>query len=128
MGGHINPEGLWQSDKYPTCPAGKCPLSLSDPTAQDLLWEYAQRRRHVDSEFSSDLEDCLMREGFVPPIEDIVTDCPGCATPHIDLGEWRDRPHRKHLCASCGEIWQPSERHTRGVPFRYHPRAPGSEG
>lgn len=37
-------DGEFQSDKYPTCPRGKVPLSVKDKTAQDLLWEYAQRR------------------------------------------------------------------------------------
>lgn len=40
--------GEFQSDKYPNCPRGKVPLSVKDPTAQDLLWEYAQRRRAVE--------------------------------------------------------------------------------
>lgn len=66
MGAHINKDGLWQSDKYPTCPAGKVPLSVKDPTAQDVLWEYAQRRRKVDAEFSADLEHALKDAGFVP--------------------------------------------------------------
>ena len=66
MGAHINKDGLFQSDKYPTCPAGKVPLSVKDPTAQDLLWEYAQRRRKVDSEFSDDLESALRAAGYVP--------------------------------------------------------------
>ena len=68
MGAHIV-NGQFQSDKYPTTPAGKVPLSVKDKTAQDLLWEYAQRRRAVDSEFSNDLEACLIAEGFVPPSE-----------------------------------------------------------
>lgn len=38
----------------------------SDATAQDLLWEYAQRRRAVDAEFSSDLEAALRAAGYVP--------------------------------------------------------------
>jgi len=66
MGSHINKDGLFQSDKYPTTPAGKVPLSVKDATAQDLLWEYAQRRRVVDAEFSSDLETCLRAAGFDP--------------------------------------------------------------
>jgi hypothetical protein len=66
MGAHINKDGQFQSDKYPTCPAGKVPLSVKDPTAQDLLWEYAQRRRSVDAEFSDDLEACLKAAGYVP--------------------------------------------------------------
>ncbi len=65
MGNHIV-NGLFQSDKYPTCPAGKVPLSVKDTTAQDLLWEYAQRRRTVDAEFSDDLETALRVAGYKP--------------------------------------------------------------
>lgn len=64
MGAHINAEGRFQSDKYPTCPAGKVPLSVNDPAAQNLLWEYAQRRRTVDAEFSADLEAALIAAGY----------------------------------------------------------------
>lgn len=67
---HVNAEGLFQSDKYPTCPAGKVPLSVADPTAQDLLWDYAQRRRAVDAEFADDLEQCLREAGFNPEYPD----------------------------------------------------------
>lgn len=63
MGTHLI-DGEFQSDKYPTCPPGKVPLSVTDPTAQDLLWEYAQRRRSVDSEFSADLETALLSAGY----------------------------------------------------------------
>lgn len=66
MGSHINADGEFQSDKYPTCPAGKVPLSVEDGSAQDLLWEYAQRRREVDAEFSDDLEQALRAQGYVP--------------------------------------------------------------
>jgi hypothetical protein len=59
-------DGEFQSDKYPTCPRGKVPLSIKDPTAQDLLWEYAQRRKAVDAEFSLDLETALRNAGYVP--------------------------------------------------------------
>lgn len=58
-------DGEFQSDKYPTTPRGKVPLSVKDPTAQDLLWEYAQRRRAVDAEFSDDLEAALRAAGYV---------------------------------------------------------------
>jgi len=63
MGSHII-DGEFQSDKYPTTPRGKVPLSVKDPTAQDLLWEYAQRRRSVDAEFSDDLEQSLITNGY----------------------------------------------------------------
>jgi hypothetical protein len=61
-------DGEFQSDKYPTTPRGKVPLSVKDKTAQDLLWAYAQRRRAVDAEFSDDLEVALRLAGFVPEL------------------------------------------------------------
>lgn len=63
MGSHLI-DGEFQSDKYPSVPRGKVPLSVRDPTAQDLLWEYAQRRRSVDAEFSDDLEAALRLAGY----------------------------------------------------------------
>ena len=65
MGAHLI-DGEFQSDKYPTTPRGKVPLSVKDVTAQDLLWAYAKRRRAVDSEFSDDLEAALLAAGFNP--------------------------------------------------------------
>jgi DNA-binding transcriptional MerR regulator len=59
-------EGEFQSDKYPTTPRGKVPLSCADPAAQDLLWEYAQRHRSIDPQFSDDLEIALKNKGFQP--------------------------------------------------------------
>ena len=66
MSAHIV-DGEFQSDKYPTCPRGKVPLSVKDASAQDLLWEYAQRRRSVDAEFADDLEAALLAVGFERP-------------------------------------------------------------
>ena len=66
MGAHLI-DGEFQSDKYPTTPRGKVPLSVRDETAQDLLWEYAQRRRKVDSEFADDLEAALIVAGYPNP-------------------------------------------------------------
>ena len=63
MGAHLI-DGEFQSDKYPETPRGCVPLKPSDPTAQDLLWEYAQRRRAVDPEFADDLEEALRLKGY----------------------------------------------------------------
>jgi hypothetical protein len=71
MGAHLI-DGEFQSDKYPTTPRGKVPLSVKDKTAQDLLWEYAQRRRKVDAEFSDDLETALRDAGYKPPSNESV--------------------------------------------------------
>lgn len=68
MGAHLI-DGEFQSDKYPTTPRGKVPLSVKDKAAQDLLWEYAQRRRKVDAEFSDDLESALRAQGYIPLCE-----------------------------------------------------------
>ena len=75
MGAHlrlIDGKTQWQSDKYPTTPAGKVPLSVNDVTGQDLLWLYAQRRRSVDAEFSDDLETALRSAGFVPHVSNVI--------------------------------------------------------
>lgn len=66
MPAHLNDKGQFQSDKYPTCPADKVPLSVNDPTAQDLLWEYANRRVVVDEEFADDLRARLWAVGYRP--------------------------------------------------------------
>ncbi len=78
MGAHII-DGQFQSDKYPTTPRGKVPLSVEDPTAQALLWRYAQIRRGVDAEFADDLEACLRAAGYEPEADNpadayVVTD------------------------------------------------------
>lgn len=63
-GHHHLIKGEFQSDKYPTCPRGKVPLSVKDKDAQPLLWHYAQLRRPVDSDFAMDLEIALKRAGY----------------------------------------------------------------
>jgi len=76
MGSHLtdsNPP-KFKSDKYPDCPEGLIPFKPTDPMAQDLLWEYAQRRRSVDPEFSDDLETVLRLAGYVPEEEKQVED------------------------------------------------------
>jgi hypothetical protein len=73
MGAHINEKGQWQSDKYPSTPADCVPLRVTDKTAQDLLWEYAQRRRKVDAEFSDDLESRLKTVGFESKTDSLTT-------------------------------------------------------
>lgn len=70
MGSHLI-NGKFQSDKYPTCPPGKVPLSVEDPMAQDLLLEYARRRRAVDAEFSDDLRASLLIAGYDPLAPDV---------------------------------------------------------
>jgi hypothetical protein len=67
MGSHLI-DGEFQSDKYPTTPRGKVPLSVKDKSAQDLLWEYSKRHLSVDAEFSTDLQVALQLAGFRAPV------------------------------------------------------------
>lgn len=63
-------DGEFQSDLFPTTPRGCVPLKPSDVLAQDLLWEYAQRRRPEDANFAADLEQALRLQGYTPPATD----------------------------------------------------------
>lgn len=80
MGKHII-DGQFKSDKYPDCPLGLVPLKPTDEMAQDLLFEYAVRRREVDPEFCDDLIETLRDSGYygtgipilIPPLMAEVT-------------------------------------------------------
>lgn len=92
MGDHLTPDGSFQSDKYPSCPPGKVPLSVNDHGAQDLLWEYAQRRRAIDADFSDDLETALRNAGDAPDAAPCIyagPHCPGCQSTAITRREVR---------------------------------------
>ena len=93
MGNHLI-DGKFQSDKYPTTPRGKVPLSVEDVTAQDLLWEYAQRRRSVDAEFADDLETALRTAGYAPDGETADVDS-------ASLLSWVTSALQGHAAVSC---------------------------
>jgi hypothetical protein len=101
MGSHLI-DGKFQSDKYPTTPRGKVPLSVKDKSAQDLLWEYAQRRRSVDTEFSEDLEQALRIAGYIPPQPYPVAVAAGS-----DGYAWR-HVHRWHLSTKIERVSETS--------------------
>ena len=67
MATHIDKQGQFQSDKYPTCPPGKFPLSFKDVRAQPLIWMYSEITQ--DEELSRDLKKCLALEGYEKPQE-----------------------------------------------------------
>lgn len=68
MGAHIDKAGRFQSDKYPTCPPDKVPLSVNDKDAQPFLWAYAELHRSRDAEFADDLQSRLRAVGFEPRV------------------------------------------------------------
>ena len=78
MGSHLTEDGLFQSNKYPDTPAGLVPLKPSDPMAQDILYEYAQRQRAVDPEFADDLEQALRNAGYARDPKDVALYFFGC--------------------------------------------------
>ena len=47
----------------------------------------------------------------------VVLPCPNCSMLHIDepKGDWKNPPHKSHLCAWCGCIWRPADVETNGV-------------
>lgn len=51
---------------------------------------------------------------FVRSIEEEIAvsciNCKKCGYPHLDLGDFAEKPHRKHFCGSCGSdsIWSKS--------------------
>lgn len=96
MGSHLI-DGKFQSDKYPTTPLGCVPLKCTDVMAQDLLWEYARRRRSVDAEFSDDLETALKNAGYRPPIA-VCFDCQPTRIGVQEIG-FPAPP----FCARCGQ-------------------------
>lgn len=51
---------------------------------------------------------------------DMVLHCPKCGLQHIDAPDertpdWKNEPHRSHLCHGCGHIWRPADVATNGV-------------
>lgn len=43
--------------------------------------------------------------------------CPACHARHVDSGEHVTKPHRSHVCQSCGLAWRPAVVATVGVQF-----------
>lgn len=103
MGAHLI-DGEFQSDKYPTTPRGKVPLSVKDKAAQPLLWRYAELHRTIDAEFSDDLQEALLRAGYVP-------DGPPKKTPAAIMAEFVVRDGLLWSCKGCGRTWGAGEEH-----------------
>lgn len=47
----------------------------------------------------------------------MVLFCPNCGQQHIDApeGEWKNPPHKTHLCHFCSYKWRPADVATNGV-------------
>lgn len=74
----------------------------------------------TSSELVSGLEELLRVREAEPKSAYLF--CPECSELHVDKLEadgtdWTKRRHRKHLCHSCGHVWQPFDFPTYGVPL-----------
>lgn len=78
-------DSQFKSDKYAWSPPGFVPLKLTDQMAQDLLLEYANRRRAVDEAFADDLVFALGTLGVTSDTakvlleSEIIDRCEGCS-------------------------------------------------
>lgn len=66
------------------------------------------------------LRKLLERKPERPAPIDMVLHCPACGMQHIDAPDdrspdWKNEPHRSHLCHGCGHIWRPADVPTNGV-------------
>lgn len=95
-------DGEFQSDKYPTTPRGKVPLSTGDPMAQDLLWVYAQRRRTLDEAFSAAVEEAVRRKGYAAPAK--ATFSAGEVKFHLDAKDQQLAALKEKLVAALAEL------------------------
>jgi hypothetical protein len=72
-------------------------------------------------ETGADICECAPCTDKNFPPQRMVLYCPECGVKHIDEKDeatgidWATRPHKKHLCLTCGFIWQPSLINTVGV-------------
>ena len=92
--------GKFQSDKYPETPAGLIPFKATDVMAQDLLWEYAERRRSTDADFADALQLVLEWAGYHP----LTSDPPQYDYDNqawIKDGEYQDCGHPQDLRCAC---------------------------
>lgn len=96
MGNHLI-SGEFKSDKYDWCPPGFVALKLTDPMAQDLLLEYAERRRSVDKEFADDLAAALKLKGVTTENAKVVQLIEAVQTWAGDCEGWPGDPSDAHL-------------------------------
>lgn len=58
--------------------------------------------------------------------------CPLCNYQHVDRpepdGDWKNPPHRTHLCHNCGNLWRPADVPTTGVLKLDSGKEPKGEG
>lgn len=84
-----NDEVVFQSDKYPWCPAEFVPLRLTDKDARIVLEVYAQMHERRDAFFAADLQEAI-------ELERARRRCEACGRPAS-----RSDDHGTPLCEGC---------------------------
>lgn len=79
----------------------------AQPCSPKEVWETQMRPA---------LQAAIAAQGPLP----MVLHCPRCHLQHIDAPDertpdWKNPPHRSHLCHGCGLIWRPADVPTIGV-------------
>ncbi len=99
MGEHINEDGQFQSDKYKDwCKPDFLALKFTDPTAQPLLWDYAEVIKFTDPELAADIHQRLravMGKKFVVKIKDPVKPWAGMTRTGSDYNVF--------VCCNCAK-------------------------
>ncbi len=64
MGHHIDPDGRFQSDKYPELKPDQILVSFRNPSSWRSLWILAEDYQDVDAGLSQDIRDRLLALGY----------------------------------------------------------------
>lgn len=94
----------------------------------DVTSPYTERAKPADTPYNLGWMSGWAAHGRAYPEQaapaaqpiDMVLHCPKCGLQHIDAPDertpdWKNEPHRSHLCHGCGHIWRPADVPTNGV-------------
>lgn len=85
--------------------------ALSEPNRQTL--------KHHAEDMELAAKAIFKKLGIEPKPIDVMLHCPVCHQRHVDRPEsstdWKNPPHKSHLCLNCGCIWRPADVPTNGT-------------
>lgn len=97
------------------------------PATVDAEVEFA-RLRHAANQcegigaagIAMNIMEAVDKLSAAPAPVKMILHCPACHLQHIDAPDertpdWKNEPHRSHLCHGCGHIWRPADVPTEGV-------------
>lgn len=89
-------------------------------TADQPQQEIADAEAHAYLQREDLIAAMAKAERPQPEPIDMILHCEKCGLQHIDAPDdrtpdWKNGPHRSHLCHGCGHIWRPADVPTNGV-------------